>query len=297
VRLSRQVEAAIADGTAVALESTIFSKLGLPEPAGREALERCQRAVHENGGVPALTAVLDGEAVIGVDEADHERIHASSAKVAARDLAVAMGLRWDVGVTTVSASLHLAALAGIRVFATGGIGGVHRGVEHTGDVSADLLALREHEVVTVCAGAKAFLDIPRTLEHLEASGVPVMTLGADDFPAFTTRSSGVPTPRRVDSVEEIVAIARAARSIGYTGGILVAVPIATASELPRPELDAAVAAAELEATTTGIAGRAVTPFILDRIASLTEGRSVPANVALAEQNAAVAARIAVALRA
>ena len=152
--------------------------------------------MRSGGAVPALTAVLDGEAVVGVDPADYERIHAAAAKVASRDLPVAVGQRWPVGVTTVSASLLLAARAGIGVFATGGIGGVHRDVERSGDVSADLGALREHPVITVCAGAKAFLDIPRTLEHLETAGVPVLVLGADEFPAFTTRSSGAAAPRR-----------------------------------------------------------------------------------------------------
>lgn len=282
-------------GRAVALESTIFSRLGLPDPAGRQALERCLAAVRANGAVPALTAVLDGEAWVGVQAADHERLHAASAKVAARDLPVAIGLRWPVGVTTVSASLQLAARAGIRVFATGGIGGVHRDVDRTGDVSADLGALREHEVVTVCAGAKAFLDLPRTLEHLETAGVPVLVLGADEFPAFTTRSSGAPAPRRVEDVTEVAAIAHAARAVGYRGGILVAVPVPEADEVPRAELDDAIDRANAEAAAAGITGPAVTPFVLERIAAATDGRSVAANLALAEQNAAVAARIAVAL--
>jgi pseudouridine-5'-phosphate glycosidase len=289
------VAAAIARGRAVALESTIFSGLGLPEPAGREALARCTAAIRTNGAEPALTAVLDGEPCIGIDAADLGRIHEGRAKVASRDLPVAVAQRWPVGVTTVSASLQLASLAGIRVFATGGIGGVHRDVDVTGDVSADLLAIRTFEVVTVCAGAKAFLDIPRTLEHLESSGVPVLVLGADEFPAFTTRSSGASAPRRVDSVEEIAAIVRAARELGYLGGILVAVPVAEEDEVPRAVLDDAIATATAQASAAGVSGPAITPFILDAIASATDGRSVPANVALAEQNAAVAARIAVEL--
>ena len=295
MRISPEVEAAVTAGRAVALESTIFSRLGLPDPAGRQALDRCLAAVREHGGVPALTAVLDGEAWVGVEPGEHERLHAAAAKVAARDLPVAIGQRWPVGVTTVSASLQLAARAGIRVFATGGIGGVHRDVDRTGDVSADLAALREHEVVTVCAGAKAFLDLPRTLEHLESTGVPVLVLGADEFPAFTTRRSGAPAPRRVEDETEVAAIARAARAVGYRGGILVAVPVPEADEVPREELEAAIAQANAEAAAAGITGPAVTPFVLERIAAATDGRSVPANLALAEQNAAVAARIAVAL--
>lgn len=277
----------------VALESTIFSRLGLPDPAGREALARCDAAIRRNGAIPALTAVLDGEAVVGVDASAHDRIHAASAKVAGRDLPVAVGQRWPVGVTTVSASLQLASRAGIAVFATGGIGGVHRG--DSGDVSADLAAIRSHGVVTVCAGAKAFLDLARTLELLETWGVPVLVLGADEFPAFTTRSSGLPAPRRVESIDEITAIVRAARDVGYDGGILVAVPIAASDEVPRAELDAAIERAGAEAEAAGISGAALTPFVLDRIANATDGRSVPANLALAEQNAAVAAQLAVAL--
>ena len=285
----------MAAGRVVALESTIFSRLGLPDPAGRLALDRCLAAVRAGGAVPALTAVLDGEAWVGVEPGDHERIHAASAKVAARDLPVAIGQRWPVGVTTVSASLHLAARAGIRVFATGGIGGVHRDADRTGDISADLAALREHEVVTVCAGAKAFLDLPRTLEHLETAGVPVLVLGADEFPAFTTRSSGLRAPRRIEDEAEVAAIVRAARAVGYRGGILVTVPVPEADEVPRAELDAAIERANAEAEAAGITGPAVTPYVLERIAAATDGRSVPANLALAEQNAAVAARLAVAL--
>lgn len=296
MRVAPEVEAALAAGQpVVALESTVFSGLGLPDPAGREALERCLAAVRAHGAVPAMTAVLDGEARIGVDPADHERIHAAVAKVAGRDLPVAIAQRWPVGVTTVSASLQLASMAGIRVFATGGIGGVHRDVERTGDVSADLLAIRTYGVVTVCAGAKAFLDIPRTLEHLEMLGVPVLVLGADELPAFTTRSSGVRAPRRIDTAAEVAAIARAAWDVDHFGGILVAVPVSEADEVPRAELDAAIETAMSEAGAAGITGAALTPYILDRIAVATAGRSVSANLALAEQNAGVAAQIAVAL--
>jgi pseudouridine-5'-phosphate glycosidase len=298
VRIAPEIADALRGGRpVVALETTIFSGLGLPDPSGREALARCLRAVEDNGAVPALTAVLDGEAVVGVGADDWERVFACTAKVAARDLPVAVGQRWDAGVTTVSASLQLAARAGIRVFATGGIGGVHRDVEHTGDISADLLAIRTHEVVTVCAGAKAFLDIPRTLEALETWGVPVLVLGADDFPAFTTRTSGAPAPRRVDSVDEVAAIERAARDLDYRGGILLAVPVAAADEVPKAELDAAIARAMTSAIEAGVTGPAVTPYVLDAIAAATDGRSVPANLALAEQNAGVAARIAVRLAA
>lgn len=296
MRLSPEVDQALGAGRpVVALETTIFSGLGLPEPWGREALDRCLAAVRAGGAVPAPTAVLDGEAVVGVERAEWERIFACTAKVAARDLPVAVGQGWDAGVTTVSASLQLASKAGIRVFATGGIGGVHRDVEVTGDVSADLLAIRTFEVVTVCAGAKAFLDLARTLEALETWSVPVLVLGADDFPAFTTRSSGSPAPRRVETIAEVAAIEAAAREHDYLGGILLAVPVAEADEVPRAVLDAAIDEAMRNAAASGVTGPAVTPFVLDAIATATDGRSVPANLALAEQNAGVAARLAVEL--
>ena len=279
----------------VALETTIFSALGLPDPHGRDALRRCIAAVESHGAVPAVTAVIDGEPVVGLWPEHHERIFGCTAKVAARDLPVAVAQRWPCGVTTVSAALQLATNAGIEVFATGGIGGVHRDVATSGDVSADLYAIRTSPVVTVCAGAKAFLDIPRTLEQLETWGVPVVVLGSDDFPAFTTRRSGAPSPRRVDSVEEIVSVVRAARQLGYRGGILVAVPVPPSEEVPKEVLDAAIEHAIARATAAGVAGPAVTPYVLDAIAIATDGRSIPANLALAEQNAAVAARLAVAL--
>jgi pseudouridine-5'-phosphate glycosidase len=293
VRIHPEVERALAaNRPVVALESTIFSGLGLPDPAGREALARCLAAIRAADATPAVTAVLDGEACVGVDESDHDRLHACTAKVASRDLPTAIAQHWPAGVTTVSASLQLASLTGIRVFATGGIGGVHRDVERTGDVSTDLIALRTHPVVTVCAGAKAFLDIAHTLELLETWGVPVLTVGTDEFPAFTTRASGVASPRRVDSPAEAAAVARAARELGYDGGILVAVPVDASIEVPRADLDAAIDTAIAEADRAGINGPAVTPFVLDRIAAATDGRSIPANIALAEANAAVAAEIA-----
>lgn len=290
MRIAEEVTDALSQGRpVVALESTIFSGLGLPDPAGRQCLARCEAAVRAAGAVPAVTAVLDGEACVGVAD---ERLFSATAKVAERDLAVAVGQRWPVGVTTVSASLRLAARAGIRVFATGGIGGVHRDSHLTGDVSADLLAIRSHPVVTVCAGAKAFLDLPQTLEHLETWGVPVLVLGADDFPAFTTRSSGLPAPRRVDSVAEVAAITVAARDLGHDGGLLLAVPVPAADEVPKAVLDAAIEQAHASAAAAGVSGPAVTPFVLSAIADATDGRSVPANLALAEQNAGVAGELA-----
>ena len=204
-----------------------------------------------------------------------------------------MAQQWTFGATTVSASVALAAAAGIEVFATGGIGGVHRGAELTGDVSADLDTLAHHPVITVCAGAKAFLDLARTLEYLETIGVPVLGWQHDWFPAFYTRSSGLRVPHRVDSAAEVVATLR--QRTRPSTGVLVGVPIPEGDELDPDELDAVLTLAHDECERAGIVGAAVTPFVLGRIAEATEGRSVPANLALAERNAAVAAEIAVAL--
>ncbi|MFP4512769.1 MAG: pseudouridine-5'-phosphate glycosidase [Acidimicrobiales bacterium] len=281
----------------VALESTIFSHLGLPSPSNAQALDRCLAAVRQGGAVPAITAVLDGVARVGIGSDEHERILGPARKVAARDLPVAVAQGWEVGASTVSASLALAASAGIGVFATGGIGGVHRDAHLTGDVSADLDALRSFPVVTVCAGAKAFLDIARTLEHLESLGVPVVGWRSDQFPAFTTRTSGLPVPHRADTASEVAAMVGAARSIGATHGMLVTVPVPEADAIAPEVLELATAEALADATEAGVGGAAVTPFVLERIASATDGASVAANLALAEHNAAVAAEIAAAVAA
>jgi pseudouridine-5'-phosphate glycosidase len=289
--VSSEVAAALAAGRpVVALESTIFSNLGLPAPANAEALDRCLDAIHAGGSTPAVTAVLDGVARVGLDPAEHDRILGTARKAAERDLPVAVAQAWPFGATTVSASLALAAAAGISVFATGGIGGVHRGADVTGDVSADLDALAHHPVVTVCAGAKAFLDLARTLEYLETAGVPVLGWRHADFPAFYSRSSGLPVPHRVESAAEVAAVlAHRTRP----GGVLVAAPIPAAAALDG--LDSVLASALADCEAGGITGAAVTPFVLGRIAEATEGRSIPANLALAEHNAAVAAEIATAV--
>lgn len=286
---SPEVDDALGAGRpVVALESTIFSHLGLPSPHNREALERCTAAVRAGGAVPAVTAVLDGVVRIGLTDAEHERILGPARKAAERDVAVAVAQGWDVGATTVSASVAIAAAAGVSVFATGGIGGVHRGSEITGDVSADLDAIASHAVVTVSAGAKAFLDLPRTLEYLETVGVPVLGWRHDWFPAFYTRSSGLPLAYRVESAAEVARVL-AARSRPQSG-VLLAVPIPQHAELDG--LDGVLDDALADAARAGIVGAAVTPFVLGRIAGATEGRSIPANLALAEHNAGVAAEVA-----
>ena len=277
----------------VALESTIFSHLGLPGPANAEALTRSLQAVRASGAVPAVTAVLDGVVRIGLAESEHARILGPARKTAERDLAVALAQRWEYGATTVSASLAIAHAAGVEAFATGGIGGVHRGAELTGDVSADLDAIAHHPVITVSAGAKAFLDLARTLEYLETAGVPVLGWRHDWFPAFYTRSSGLRAPHRVDAADEAAAVLRSLPRAGT--GVLVVAPIPEVDELDPALVDGALAQALADAEAAGISGAAVTPFVLGRIAAVTEGLSIPANLALAENNARVAGEIAVAL--
>lgn len=296
VATSAEVADALRDGRPiVAMESTIFSHLGLPSPANGEALTRCIAAVRAVGAVPAVTAVLDGVARVGIDAAHHDRILGPARKVAERDVAVAVAQRWAFGATTVSASVMLAHRVGVRVFATGGIGGVHRGSESTGDVSADLDALASHPVITVCAGAKAFLDLARTLEYLETYGVPVLGWQHDWFPAFYSRSSGLPVPHRVEGAAEVAAVL--AHRSRPDVGVLLTVPIPVADELDAAALDAVLAGALHDCEVARITGAAITPFVLGRIGAATAGRSIPANLALAENNARVAALVAVAVAA
>ena len=281
-------------GAVVALESTIFSELGLPPPANRQGLDRVLAAVAAGGAVPALTAVLDGRARVGLEPDDLERICGPARKVAARDLAVAVAGGWPYGATTVSATVTLAAHAGVEVFATGGIGGVHRGWAESGDISADLAALGRHPVVTVTAGAKVFLDLPATVEYLETASVPVLGWRCDHFPAFHAPSSGVPLTTRVDSAADVAAIARAHWALGG-GGLVVAAPVPETDGIPLEELNQLVGRALADVEGRGISGPAVTPEVLERLGQLSDGRTVTANLALAEHNATVASEIAVAL--
>ena len=294
IRVSTAVAAALAAGRpVVALESTIFSNLGLPAPANGEALRRCLAAVRDGGAEPAVTAILDGQARVGLEPGEEERVLTGTYKVAERDIAVALARGLPVGVTTVSASVALAHAAGIQVFATGGIGGVHRGAEVTGDISADLDALANHPVITVCAGAKAFLDLARTLEYLESAGVPVLGWRHEWFPAFYLRSSGLPVPHRAESAQFVADVLRF--RVRDRTGVLLTVPIPPADELDPAALNAALGAALAACTAEGVTGAAVTPFVLARIEQQTAGASVPANLALAENNARVAAAVAAAL--
>ena len=295
-RVGDEVAEALALGRpVVALESTILSNLGLPTPHNRECFDRCDAVIRGAGAVPAVTAILDGCATVGLTMDEVERVLTAGNKVSARDVAVAVGLGWDVGVTTVAASCMLAARAGVAVFATGGIGGVHRGAELSGDVSADIGAIARYPVVTVTAGAKAFLDLPRTVEWFDTLGVPVLGFGTDNFPAFYSRSSGVSVPHRVESAADVAAIVGAMRRAGERGGVVVANPIPAVAEIPAAEIDPVIVDALDAASAAGVTGAGVTPYVLEAIGAATEGRSIPANLALAEHNAAVGAEIARAL--
>lgn len=292
--LSNEVaEALRTNRPVVALESTIFSNLGLPSPANDEALQRCLSAIRKVGAVPAITAVLDGEPRVGLREDEHKRILGAARKVAERDLAIAIGERWAFGATTVSASLALAARAGIKVFATGGIGGVHRGSELHGDVSADLPALARHPVVTVSAGAKSFLDLPRTLEMLETLSVPVVGHKCDEFPAFTVVSSGIRLANRIDDMATLARVVDTRLQLG--GGMLVCTPVPVEAAVDGDVMNRAIQRALAAAESRGVSGPAVTPIVLAEIANDTSGVAVRANLALAENNARVAAEISLAL--
>ena len=296
LRIGSEVGAALRTGSPiVALESTIFSELGLPEPANRECFQRVEAAVRAGGAVPALCGVVDGRAVVGADRDESCRLFGGSAKVGARDLGPAVAARLAVGVTTVSATVTLAAAAGVEVFATGGIGGVHRGSDRTGDVSADLEAMARHRVVVVSSGVKAFLDVSLTFERLETLGVAVLGWRTDRFPAFYLRDGGPELSSIVDDGHEVATAFRTAAALGHPAGILVANPIPTDAELDHDAVADAVSDAEAAARREGVSGGDITPAVLASLAEATGGAVVPANIALAESNAAVAAEIAAAL--
>jgi len=296
VDVSPFVSAAIrARRPVVALETTVVTH-GLPHPEGVEAAARLEAEVVASGAVPATVGVLDGKVRVGLSRSDLERLATApdTEKLNLSNLAaqVAAG---RPGSTTVAATLAIAAWSGIRVFATGGIGGVHRGADETGDVSADLHALARYDVVVVCAGAKAMLDLPRTVERLETLGVPVYGFGTDEFPAFYRRGSGLPVDRRFDDLAPLARAIETHHELGLATGIVVGNPIPAAFEMPRELYESAMATALAEAAGQNVRGRAVTPFLLDRIRTLTEGRSVFSNLALLSHNARVAGALAGAL--
>jgi pseudouridine-5'-phosphate glycosidase len=294
--ISDEVAQAIAGNRPiVALESTIVSH-GMPWPQNIETSLAVEDEVRGAGAVPAAIAVAGGKLRVGLDRAILETLAKSDdvLKLSSADLAYGL-MSGRLGATTVAATMIVAKLAGIAVFATGGIGGVHRGAESTFDISADLTELSRTDVAVVCAGPKALLDVPKTLEYLETLGVPVITAGSDRFPAFWSRDSGLPTPIRLDEPAEIAHFIRARAALALPGGVLVANPIPVANEIPAGEIRPAIEAALKEAVAAGVAGKAVTPFLLDAILKQTAGRSLTANIALIRNNARLAAKIAVAM--
>lgn len=280
----------------VALESTIITH-GMPYPQNLEVARQVEQAVRDGGAVPATIAIRDGRIHIGLTDAELQALAEMPGeqvmKLSRADLAVAVATG-RTGATTVAATMICAALAGIRVFATGGIGGVHRGVEETMDVSADLHELAQTAVTVVSAGAKAILDLPRSFELLETLGVPVIAVGQDEIPAFWSRASGLAAPLRIDDPAQIAAAARMRRTLGLPGGQLVVNPIPPEAEIPRGTIMPFVEQALREAQDQGIAAKTVTPFLLDRLFHLTGGRSLDANIALVLNNARLAAQIAAA---
>ena len=278
----------------VALESTVLTH-GLPYPQNLELAHSMEATIRAHGAEPKTIAIIDGELRAGLADAELSDLCTRQhlRKVSRRDLPL-MVARKLTGGTTVATTMWIAQRFGIEVFATGGIGGVHRG-DRT-DISADLLELAHTPVIVVCAGAKAILDLPATLEYLETNGVTVIGYGTDELPAFYSRSSGLPIDMRCDTPEEVAAIWRAKRQMGLSGGLLVTVPVPVADEVPASEIEPMIAQAVAEAAQQGLRSAAVTPFLLGRIAELTGENSLRANLALLKNNAAVGAQIAVALQ-
>lgn len=286
-------EAKVALKPLVALESALISH-GLPYPKNVETAQAMEEIVKEGGATPATIGIIGGRPKVGLSREEVERLAKGGGvrKVSLRDLPAAVARRWDGG-TTVSATLYLAHRVGIRALATGGIGGVHRGKGW--DLSADLLALAQIPLVVVCSGAKAILDLPATLEWLESAGVPVIGYGTDEFPAFYSRSSGLPLEQRVDTAQEVAEIARARDELGLSTAILVTVPAPKKDEVPSSFVEEALAKALEMVEVQGVRGAALTPFLLGQLNELTQGATLRANIALLKDNARVAARVAQAL--
>ena len=296
--ISNEVKSALAAGRpVVALESTIITH-GMPYPQNLEMAGNVEAVVRKHGAVPATIAIMDGRFAVGVSGDELERLAlegGKAAKASRRDV-TSLLVKGEMAGTTVATTMQIAALAGISIFATGGIGGVHRGAEATFDISADLEELSRTPVAVICAGAKSILDIAKTLEVLETNGVPVIGYGTDEFPAFWARVSGHKVDHRFDSVDDIAKVVALQVELGM-GGVLIANPIPQADELDAASIEARIAEAIRGAETEGISRKALTPFLLNRIFELTEGKSLAANIALVENNAKVAAQIAVALAA
>lgn len=303
LHISKELPKDLKDKPVVAMESTVFSHLGLPMPARKEALQNCKQAVVQEGAIPAVTAMFAGEIFVGLSDEQEEMILNAEeaaeenlepvAKLAIRDFPVAAAKKQPIGVTTVSATVAIAAKAGIKVMATGGIGGVHRASSGTSlDVSSDLTALGRYPVGVVCSGAKGFLDLPNTLETLETLGVPVLGFGTSQLPAFWCESSGLELVHRVDN---FISAARVVAELEESGAVF-AVPVPSEKSLSPDLIDGAINSAIAEAEKKGVVGAKQTPFILRHIAEATKGESLIANLALLEKNAQVAGGIAVSLK-
>ncbi|HYI01649.1 pseudouridine-5'-phosphate glycosidase [Hyalangium sp.] len=295
-RYSDEVRRALdAKAPLVALETSVVAQ-GLPYPDNLSAARACEEAVRRAGAVPAPIAVVDGEVWIGLEEAAMRRLAEGKErlmKLGSRDLAVAVALKASGG-TTVSATCELAAAAGIRVFATGGLGGIHRGVSEHWDISQDIGALARYPVAVVCAGAKSVLDLPKTMEALETAGVPVIGVGTSELPSFYSRSSGLPLEHRVEDASTAARIVHARLGLGQ-GGLVFALPPPEEEALPRAEVELHIASALAEAERQGVRGKAVTPFLLSDMARRTSGKSLKVNLALLTNNARFGGELAVAL--
>lgn len=291
-----EVAQAKAEGRAVvALESTIISH-GMPYPQNVATAREVEAIIRSEGAVPATIGIIKGQVKIGLSDEELESFgqNRSVEKVSRRDFPLLIAQKMD-GATTVAGTMIAAQWAGIRVFVTGGLGGVHRGVSDSWDISADLAELSQTDVAVVCAGVKSILDIPKTLEVLETSGVPVIGYKTADFPAFFTRSSGCPVLQRVDDLSQLASIIKAKYELGLKGGVVVANPIPVEHEIPAIEIDKAIEDALRDAHSQGIQGKAVTPFLLKNIVERTQGKSLKSNIALVKNNARVGAQLAVSL--
>ncbi|MBE6025321.1 MAG: pseudouridine-5'-phosphate glycosidase [Firmicutes bacterium] len=291
-----EVKEALEQGKAVvALESTIIAH-GMPYPKNVETALAVEEVIRKNGAVPATIAIIDGVIKVGLTPEEIEYLGTAKGvlKVSRRDFPVVMAKKMD-GATTVAGTMMAAAMAGIKVFVTGGIGGVHRGAGETHDISADLEELKQTNVTVVCAGVKSILDIAGTLEYLETKGVPVVTCGGDYFPAFYSRSSGIPAELREDDPKVIADMIKAKDELGLGGGMLVACPVPEDDEIPFEKMDGVINEALKECEEQGIKGKRITPFLLSKVKDLTEGASLEANIKLVLHNAEVGAKIAVGL--
>ena len=291
--IAPEIRAALDEKQAVvALESTIISH-GMPWPKNVETALEVEETVRRSGAIPATIAILEGKLCIGLDQRRLEILGKEKGvwKVSLRDMpyVVAQGLP---GATTVAATMRIASMAGIRIFATGGTGGVHRGAENSMDISADLTEMAQTSVAVVSAGVKSILDIGLTLEYLETLGIPVVTFRQDEFPAFYSSTSGFKSPLRLDTEQDIAQMLKVKWELGLAGSVLIANPIPDGMGVPAEKMESFIRAALAEADAAGISGKNITPFLLGRLAETTAGESLDANIALIKNNAALAARIA-----